>query len=43
MKPPESATPEAKVLLRATERDCKTFSILRDNPEATLASTCFHA
>jgi len=37
------ATPEAEVLLRAAERDYKTFSILRDNPEAPLASTCFHA
>jgi len=43
MQPPEPATPEAKVLLRAAERDYKTFSILRGNPEAPLASTCFHA
>jgi len=43
MKQPEPATPEAEVLLRAAERDYKTFSILKDNPEAPLGSTCFHA
>jgi len=37
------ATPEAEVQLRAAGRDYKTFFILRDNPEAPLASTCFHA
>jgi len=43
MKSPRPATPEAEVLLRAAERDYKTFSILKNSPEAPLASTCFHA
>ena len=45
MKPGERkpATAEAKTLLRVAARDCKTFELLRDIPEAPLPSVCFHA
>lgn len=34
---------EAKRLLRMAVRDYRTFTILRNHPEAGLAPTCFHA
>lgn len=34
---------EAERLLRLAGRDYRTFTILRNHPEAELAPTCFHA
>jgi len=40
---PKPATPEARALLNAAERDWKTVEILSQHAEAPLSSICFHA
>ena len=40
---PKPATPEARALLRAADRDWTSFQILREHPKAPTTSIGFHA